>query len=118
VSSSNLSDFIGKIQKAASPYYFTQFGISTRGVKFKYQVGEFVRPKLIVISSEVIGNKRSEVSLSSETFIVEKQDLYVSNAHTIERLYLTKSVTTGKEEEFYEDEIAQTVSPFQAEGQF
>jgi hypothetical protein len=55
---------------------------------------------------------------TSETFIVEKQDLYVSNAHTIERLYLTKSVTTGKEEEFYEDEIAQTVSPFQAEGQF
>ena len=113
VSSLNLSDFIKKIQKAASPYYFAQFGISTRGVKFKYQVGEFVRPKLIVISSEVIGNKRSEVSLSSETFIIEKHDLYVSNAHTIERLYLTKSLSTGEEEEFYEDEIAPTVSPFQ-----
>ena len=113
VSSINLSDYIKKIQKAASPYYFAQFGISTRGVKFKYQVGEFVRPKLIVISSEVIGNKRSEVSLSSETFIIEKHDLYVSNAHTIERLYLTKSLSTGEEEEFYEDEIAPTVSPFQ-----
>ena len=112
VSSLNLSDFISKVQKAASPYYFAQFGISPRGVQFKYQVGEFVRPKLIVISSEVIGNKRSETSLSSETFIIEKHDLYVSNAHTVERLYLTKSLTTGEEEEFYEDEIALTTSPF------
>jgi hypothetical protein len=37
----------------------------------------------------------------------------VNNAHTIERLYLTKSLSTGEEEEFYEDEIAPTVSPFQ-----
>jgi hypothetical protein len=113
VSSLNLRAYIKKVQKAASPYYLAQFGISTQGVQFKYQVGEFVCPKLIVTSSEVIGNKRSEVSLSSETFIIEKHDLYVSNAHTVERLYLTKSLFTGQEEEFYKDEIAPTVNPFQ-----
>jgi len=112
VNSANLKDFISKIQKAVSAYYFAQFELSPRGVKFQFQVGDFVKPKLIVISSEVIGNKRSETSLSDETFIVEKQKLYLSHSNSVERFYVVKSLITGKEEKFSEDEIALTVSPF------
>jgi len=109
VNSSNLKDFISQIHKANAAFYFAQFDLSTRGVKFKFQVGDFVRPKLIVISSEVIGNKRSEKSLSDEVFVVLKQDLYLSKSRTIERFYLVKSLDTGKKEEYSEDEIALTL---------
>ena len=112
VNSNNLKDFISKIQKANSSYYWSQYEISTRGVTFKFAIGDFIRPKLIVISSEVIGIKRSEVSLSDEIFIVKKQILYVSRTHTVERAYLVKSVATGKLETFSEDEISETVNPF------
>jgi len=111
VNSNNLKDFLFQIQKAKSAYYFGQFGLSTRGVKFQFQVGDFVSPKLIVISSQVIGNKRSEQSLSDEVFVVLKQDLYLSNSNTIERFYIVQSLKTGKNEEFSQDEIALTVDP-------
>ena len=111
VNSSNLKDFLLQIEKANAAYYFAQFDLSTRGVKFQFNVGDYVRPKLIVISSEVIGNKRSEKSLSDEIFVVLKQNLFLSKSRTIERFYLVKSLDTGKQEEYSEDEIALTVGP-------
>ena len=112
VNANNLKDFISKIQKANTAFYWSQFEISPRGVQFKFQIGDFIRPKLIVISSEVIGTKRSEVTLSDEIFIVKKTFLYVSRTHSVEKAYLVKSVVTGQTETFSEDEIAETVSPF------
>lgn len=112
VQPSNLKDFISKIQKAAPIHFFSQFSIDPRYVKFNYKIGDFVRPKLIVISSEVIGNKRSEKSLSNEVFIIEKLVPFVSTAYTIENAYLCKSIVTGEEETFSEDDLALTLNPF------
>jgi len=111
VNSNNLKNFLLQIKKANAAYYFAQFHLSTRGVKFKFQIGDYVRPKLIIISSQVIGNKRSEKSLSDEVFVVLKQNLYLSKSRTIERFYLVKSLDTGKKEEYSEDEIALTLPP-------
>jgi hypothetical protein len=112
VNASNLKDYISKLQKAAPDYYWAQFSIAPQTVKFKYEIGTFVRPKLIIISSEVIGTKRSEVTLSKEVFIIEKQLPFVSRRHTIEKSYICKSLITGKVENFSEDDLAETVSPF------
>ena len=111
VNLSNLQDFISKIQKAAPSFYFAQFSIAPSAVRFKYNIGDFVRPKLIEISSEVIGNKRSEISLSNQIFIIKKQIPFVSAAHTIEKAYFCKSIVTGQEETFSEDDIAETTGP-------
>ena len=116
VNASNLKDYISKIQKAAPDYYWAQFSIAPQTVKFKYEVGTFVRPKLIVISSEVIGTKRSEVTLSNDVFIIEKQIPFVSAAHTIENDYYCKNIATGKIEKFAENDIAETVGPFSKHG--
>ena len=111
VNALNLKDFISKLQKANPSYYSAQFELDSRGVQFKFERGQFVRPKLLVISSEVIGTKRSEITLSNEIFIVKKPLLYVSRSHSVEKAYYCKSVVTGKFETFEEDEITETVGP-------
>jgi hypothetical protein len=42
---------------------------------------------------------------------VLKQNLFLSKSRTIERFYLVKSLDTGKQEEYSEDELALTVGP-------
>ena len=106
VNPQNVKNFISKINRAAPSHYFAQFSIAPQTVKFKYQIGDLIRPKLIIISSEVIGTKRSEISLANETFVIKKQVPFMSAAHTIEKAYLCQSLLTNKEETFSEDDIA------------
>lgn len=111
VNSTNLNDFISKLQKAAPAYFFAQFGIDSRFVQFEFQVGDFVRPKLIITSSEVIGTKRSEVTLKNEIFIIQKQLPYVSRQLTIEKAYVCKSTKTGDLDVFDQDDLALAPPP-------
>jgi hypothetical protein len=115
VNSGNLRDFILKVQKVAPAYYHSQFDVSRRMVKFKYNVGDFVRVKLIVTSSEVLGTKRSEVTLNKEIFEIKEQLPYVSRAKTIENAYVCKSTLTGRKDVFDEDDLALAPSPYSRE---
>jgi hypothetical protein len=112
VNSSNLKHYLLQLEKASPSYYFAQFDIAPQTVQFKYKVGDFVKPKLIVISSQVIGEKRSEVSLSADNFVIEKLLPYVSVANTIEKAYECRNIATALSETFSEDEISLTVNPF------
>lgn len=107
VNSSNVLDFVSKVQKAVPAYYFNQFDVDPRQVQFKYNVGDFVRAKLIITSSAVLGVKRSEVTLNKEIFIIEKQLPYVSKALTVEKAYVCKSLITDNIEVFDEDDVAE-----------
>ena len=60
VNSKTVKDFVGILHKKVPAYYFGQFDIAPDLVKFKYEVGTLVRAKLIVTSSEVVGNKRRD----------------------------------------------------------
>ena len=112
VTTENVEHYKRQLQKANSSYYLSQFDVDPELVTFKYDVNAYVRPKLIVISSEVLGTKRSEVTLSDEIFIIKKQIAYVSRRNSIENAYICQSLTSKKIETFSEDEIALTPSPY------
>jgi hypothetical protein len=109
---SNLNHFVSQLQKAAPAYFFTQFEIDPRWVKFNFQKGQFVRVKLIVSSSELLGTKRSELTLKDEIFVIERFKPYVSHKFTIEKAYVCKSIYDNEEDTFEEQDIALTPSPF------
>lgn len=111
VNVSNLEYYIKQLQKAAPAYYFSQFDIDPSMVRFKFNVGDFVKPKLIITSSAVLGIKRSEVTLESEIFVITKRLGFISKALTIEALYVCKSTLTGQRENFEEDDIALSNPP-------
>ena len=111
VNINNLDYFIKQLQKAAPSYYFSQFEIDPSMVTFKFNVGEFVKPKLIITSSAVLGIKRSEVTLEPEIFVIVKRLGFVSKAMTIEPLYICKSTITGQQENFEENDIALSNPP-------
>lgn len=113
VNKNNVQDFISKLHKAAPSYYHSQFDISRRFVKFRFNVGDLVRVKLIVTSSEVIGTKRSELTLNKEIFEIKEQLPYVSKALTIEKAYVCKSTLTGDTDVFDEEDLAEAPNPSQ-----
>ena len=115
ISFENSAHFLKQLQKADSSFYFSQFDIDPRWVTFKFKVDDFVRPKLLATSSQVLGAKRSEVTLEDEIFVVDKCLPYVSRRNTIEKAYVCIGLASNRKETFQEDEIALTPSPIQNE---
>ena len=107
----NLDYFKKQLHKAAPAYYFSQFSIAPAMVTFKYNIGDYIQPKLISTSSAVIGIKRSEVTLESEIFVITKRIGYVSRSLTVEPLYICKSTVTDKIEAFEENIITLSSPP-------
>ena len=107
----NLDYFKKQLHKAAPAYYFSQFSIAPAMVTFKYNIGDYIQPKLISTSSAVIGIKRSEVTLESEIFVITKRIGYVSRLLTVEPLYICKSTVTDKIEAFEENIITLSSPP-------
>jgi hypothetical protein len=108
VTPSNVKMFVEQLQKADPSYYFSQFAVDTRWVDdFKFNVGDVVRPKLIVTSAAVLGIKRSEITLEDTAFEIVKQLAYYSAEGTIEKAYLCQNLQDPRDEEtFDEDDIA------------
>lgn len=107
----NVDYFIKQLNKAAPAYYFSQFSIAPSMVKFKFNIGDYIKPKLISTSSAVIGVKRSEVTLEDEIFIIKNRMGYVSRSMTVEPLYICESTVTKKIEAFEENIIALSNPP-------
>ena len=111
VNMDNVEHFKKQLQKADGSYYFSQFEVDSRWVKFNYKINDFVRPKLIVTSAEVLGTKRSEVTLENEIFIIKKPIAYISRRNTIEKAYVCVGLDSGRKDTFQESELALTVNP-------
>jgi hypothetical protein len=109
VNAENVRHFLRELQKKAPAYYFSQFDLAPGLVNFKYDVGTLVRAKLIVTSSEVVGNKRSENNLTREVFVIEGQVPYVTKNMRVGVAYKCRDVDQPeKVEVFQEDEIVPT----------
>ena len=106
VTSDTLYAFLAKIKKLVPAYYFSQFDISPRLVGFRYEVGQLVRAKLKITSSAVLGQKRSEVTLSDEVYEIVKRVAYVTRRLTMEKVYKCLCRSTGDAEVFEENDIA------------
>ena len=105
---SNVDDYIAKAKKADVSYYFSQFEVDPRLTKFQFNINDIVRPKIISISSEVIGTKRSEITVADDSFIIEKRSPYISRALTIEQMYQCKNLKTGEVDYFHASDIVLT----------
>ena len=70
-----------------------------------------MRPKLIVTSSAVIGEKRSAISLELDAFIVTEHIAYVNARFEIGRAYRCINTRTQETEIFDEDDLAESLSP-------
>ena len=108
INTENVQQFIRKIVKAAPAYYFAQFDIAPSLAKFKFELGTRVRVKSIVISSEVLGTKRSQRNVSNEVYVIEKRRASVTRKLTLEKRYKCKEVDTGQIEYFDEDDLVGT----------
>lgn len=103
-----IAEFKKQLFKAVPAYYFAQFDIAPALVNFKYNIGQLVRAKLIATSSDVLGNKRSEINLTQQVFVIKKQVPYVTRKMTIGKAYKCQNIYNTNVEIFQEDEIALT----------
>jgi len=115
---SNLDDFLNLLYKNVSCYYFAQFDIAPQLVDFQYRIGTIVRPKLIVTSSAVLGEKRSEVTLEEEPFEIVSRSATPSHLMSVLKLYKCQSLFNSKKfEVFTESEITPSTDDSQQQQQ-
>ena len=105
VNSKTLAEFKKKLFNVAPSYYWAQYAMAPDWVSWKYQVGTVVRAKLIAVSSAVIGNKRSEVNLTDDLFVIQERVPYVTRNMQYGKAYRCKNLDKGYFEVFQEDEI-------------
>lgn len=96
--------------KADPAQFFGQFAVSPRHVKFKFPVGTIVRPKLLITSSAVVGEKRSEISLEKDPFVITEQIPYVNARLEAARSYRCRNLRTQEEDVFDEHDLAQSLA--------
>lgn len=104
VTVSTLPEFLRILHKKNPHLLFNHFGIDSRLVKFQYDLGTLVRPKLIVTSSAVLGTKRSTVTLEQSLFKITKQHAYLTAANKIARSYFCERVDKPNGESYFFDE--------------
>jgi hypothetical protein len=109
VTVSTLDEYLRDLYKANPVQYFTQYEIAPQTVNFKFPVNTVVRPKLIVTSSAVIGEKRSAISVEQDSFMVTEHIAYVNGRFEIGRAYRCLNFRTREEEIFDEDDLAESV---------
>ena len=108
VNKKNLHRFRHDLEKADPAHYFSQFEIAPHQIKFKYPVGSVVRPKLIVTSSAVIGEKRSEINLEKDPFVILEHIAYVNAQLEAAPAYRCINHHTREEEIFDESDLAES----------
>lgn len=109
INKDNVEMFLNDVHKADPSHLFGQYEVAPQLVQFKYQVGSIVRPKLIITSSAVIGEKRSEVNLEKDPFIVEDRFGYVNARSEIGNAYRCTNLNTRETEIFDEGDLAESI---------
>ena len=101
-----LKAFLKKVHKLVPGYYFGQFRLPPQLFKFKFQVGEIVRPKIISTSSQAIGKKTSQVNLEADRFKILLHVPFVTTDLNIRRAYKCINIRTEEIEIFSEEDLA------------
>jgi len=109
VTKETVLDFCFDLYNADAAKYFAQFNVAPQMVSFKFPVGTVVRPKLLVTSSATVGEKRSEINLEANAFVVTEQVPYVNARKEVGRAYRCRNERTHTEEIFDENDLAESV---------
>lgn len=102
-----------RVYKVSPAHFFSQFSLNPSLVKFKFPVGSFVRAKLVVTSSAVVGEKRSATNLTAESFGVVEQIPYVARDLSVGRAYKCRDLKSGQVEIFDEQDLVLTVPDYE-----
>lgn len=103
----NVQDYLDALYKASPVLYFAQFNIDPDKVQFKFEIGNLVRAKLVVVSSAVLGTKRSAKRLTDEVFEITHRSAYLKRNRSVGKLYRCKNISNPKEvENFDQDDLA------------
>jgi len=103
--------FLADLYKTHPLQYHAQFPVNPALVDFAFSPGDYVQTKTIVTSSQVLGQKRSEVSLDKDVYEVLENLSYLTAARTVGKAYRVIHVVTRQEETFDENDLAETVPP-------
>ena len=106
INAANVHDFMRRIQKKVPSYYFAQFQIPPQFVRFKFDVGDIVRPKTLLASSQVLGVKRSQENLERHRFRIEARKPFVTKDLNARPAYKCVNLEHGRTEVFAEQDIA------------
>lgn len=106
IDSHNVERFVQIVQKKVPAYYMSQFRIPSPFVKYKFKVGDIVRPKSLLASSQVIGVKRSQVNLEPQRFRIESLYPFTTKDLHVKPGYRCVNVEFGDVEIFAEQDIA------------
>lgn len=101
-----VGSFLKRVHKLVPGYYFGQFRLPPQLFKFKFNIGEIVRPKIITTSSQVIGNKTSQVNLTTDRFKILSQEPFVTTDLSIRKGYKCINLQTQEIEIFSEEDLA------------
>jgi hypothetical protein len=108
LNSENSNLFLEALYKAAPNYRSPQFAIDPRHTVFKFSDGDYVRAKLIVTSSAVLGEKRSETNLTDSVFKIAKSYPVVTRTSRLRNEYLCLDTRSGEEAKFAESDLVLT----------
>ena len=109
ISASTIGQYIETVYKLSPANFFAHFALDPKFVKFKFEVGSFVRAKLLITSSAVIGEKRSETNLTFNSFGIVEQVPYITKDLSVGIGYKCLNLKTGEFEIFDENDIRLTV---------
>jgi len=107
----NLEAFLTDLYKHFPLQYHAQFPVAPSLVDFRFAKGDFVRTKTVVTSSQVLGQKRSELTLDSDLYEVLDTLAYLTAAGTTGKAYRVVHVVTGQEDTFDEHDLAEALPP-------
>jgi len=94
-------------EDASKTLIFSQLAIRREDVEsWKYKVGDYVKVKSIVTSSAALGQKRSEINLDPDKFIVLEQKAVLTPSGTIQKLYICRNTEKSYQETFDEYDLA------------
>lgn len=107
INATNVDKFIKKCQSILPSLHHGQFRVDPSLLSFKFRPGDKVRPKLLLSSSQVIGNKRSQISLDPKLlFEIKEYAPFITRDLHLRPGYRCIEVNYGDLETFAEEDIA------------
>ncbi len=104
INMSNVDLFIQKVQEIVPAARFGLHTISNKYTLFKYEIGSRVQPKLVVVDSSVLGEKRSRKTLSDQVFIIDMQVSVLHKDLVVRPGYLCKNERNTNQEELFDEQ--------------
>jgi hypothetical protein len=106
-----LGRFLTELEKLNPVYLFSHYSIDTDMLDFRYEVGSYVALKQKAISSGSYDEKRSEINVDSEDWVIVKKVAYFSMRMRIVLCYVIESLIDKQQIVAPEDSLVQISPP-------